>query len=178
MQARTLLLAAALATLATARADEGARAPVLRQRVATLQTMTAPCLSVRVSSDVSVAVPEPVLQRYVAARPTGPRPQGAPDPEHLARVWGDRAHAWVQLDADTADRYGCRSVPLERLGDAQYLLGQLLKSGQAMVTVDGQARAEAAVMLRETTCHEGPLGMWSYRLENGQPFFHLVTCVV
>lgn len=177
MPARALLLGCALAALATARADDGARPHVERQRVATLQAMTVPCVSVRVSSDVSIAVAESLLQRYVAARPTGPRLGGAPDPEHLARVWGDRAQALVQLDADATDRHGCRSVALERIGDGQYLLSHLLKAGQAMVSVDGREHPEAAVVSRQSSCQEG-LGTQSYRLEDGHPFFHLVTCIV
>ncbi|MFN4162514.1 MAG: hypothetical protein ACK4FW_11175, partial [Stenotrophomonas sp.] len=82
-------------------------------------------------------------------------------------------------DTDATDRQGCRSIPLERVGDAQYLVGHVLRSGQAMVTVDGRERPEAAIVIAgENGCEERPVGIQSYRLENGTLFFHLVTCVV
>ncbi|MFN4162515.1 MAG: hypothetical protein ACK4FW_11180, partial [Stenotrophomonas sp.] len=75
MPAHALLFGYALAALATAGANVGLPPPAGPQRVDALQAMAIPCLSVRVSSGVSVAVSEQLLQHYVAARRTGPGPR-------------------------------------------------------------------------------------------------------
>jgi hypothetical protein len=179
MPAQALLFGYALAALATAGANVGTPPPAEPQRVDTQQTITLPCLSVRVSNSVSVAVSEPLLQRYVAARPTGPGLREAYEQDRMARIWGDRAEALLRLDTDATDRHGCRSLPREHIADAQYLLGHVLQAGQAMVTVDGRGRPEAAIIITgENGCETRPMAIQSYRLENGTPFFHLVTCVV
>lgn len=177
MSLRALLFGCTMMTLSPAWAAESDASA--EQRIPTAPSITAPCLSVRATETVSVSisVPMSVIERLMAERPSDETAYDA-ESARMAKLHGDRARLLSTVKSDSIDALGCRSIVSEQLEDATYLIGHLLDTGQATVSVAGRSQPEAAIWAEETTCQFAPMGTRTYRLDDGKPFFFFTTCIV
>lgn len=174
-----LLLSLAWATLSPASAADRSTIAYSEHTVVPAQEITPPCLSAAMDEEVSVLIPEAIIEQLIAERPEAWnfRTSGSEE-QRMAHVWGNRARLISILKSPETDSKGCHRLTETDRGEANHLIAKLLEEGRAAISVSGQPHLESVAMVRTNSCPTGPAGFHSYYLEGRRPFLILLTCIV
>jgi len=130
----------------------------------------AACVSV-MADRARILLPRDILERLRAARPE----QARTEEENMAVLHGNRAQTLLESVTEAKDDFGCATAQAPFDGDAGYLIGELLKSGQAGVVMNSTNRQVDHIFVRYKAKVSGPLvgkGDISFSFsERSTPFF-------
>jgi hypothetical protein len=128
------------------------------------------CVAV-VREQATVLISRGILEHLKIAKPTEARTEE----ERMAVLHGRRAEKLLESATNTSDGFGCAIVQTSFDADAEYLVSELLKSGQAGVVDSSTNRQVDHIYVRFKSFRVAPLagkGDVSFSLsERSAPFF-------
>jgi hypothetical protein len=129
----------------------------------------AQCISV-MQEHATILIHRDILEYLKIAKPV----QERTDEDHMAALYGRRAEILLNNLMNIKDDHGCALVEMPFDDDALYLIGELLKSGQAVVIDNGTNRPVEYIYVRYKAFVAGPLAgkgdiLFSF-VEKGPPF--------